>query len=146
MVSSVYWEWALLLQTIKLGIKLAFIYDGFRIFRILIHHKNVFISMEDLLFWIYSAIIIFELQLELSEGVLRGFSILGMLLGMYLYNKILGERLVLLAEKGISLFKRQLTEVGKVFKIVLCKHRSVLTKSRSKHGKKKNTGKKKEAG
>ena len=145
MVSSVYWEWNLLLQTIKLGIKLAFIYDGIRIFRILVHHKNILISLEDLFFWVYSTWIIFELQLEQSDGILRGFSILGMLLGMILYNKILGERLLLLAEKGIFLFKRQLTETGKMFKIKLCKHRCVCTKIRSKHGKKKDSSKKKEA-
>ena len=144
MVSSVYWEWELLLQTMKLGVKLAFVYDGIRIFRFLISHKNIVISIEDLFFWIYAAIIIFELQLEQSDGVLRGFSILGMFVGMFLYNKILGERLVLLAEKGISLFKRQLTEMGKVFKIKLCKRRNISEKNRSKHGKKKESCKGKE--
>ena len=143
MVSSVYWEWELLLQTIKLGIKLAFVYDGIRIFRILISHKNIIISLEDLFFWIYATWIIFHMQLAQSEGVLRGFSILGMLLGMLLYNKILGERLILLAEKGIGLFKRQLTEAGKVFKMKLCKQKNVSIKTRSKHGRKKNSSKKK---
>lgn len=144
MVSSVYWEWELLLQTIKLGIKLAFIYDGIRMFRILIHHNGVFISIEDLFFWTYSTIIIFELQLEQSDGVLRGFSILGMLLGMFLYNKILGERLVFLAEKGIGFFKRRLTETGKMFKIKLCKHLGVSKNNRRRNGKKKDSSKKKE--
>lgn len=145
MVSSVYKEWELLLQTIKMGIKLAFIYDGIRILRILISHKNIIISLEDLFFWIYATWIIFQLQLERSEGVLRGFSILGMILGMFLYNKILGERLLFLAEKGIGLFKRQLTEIGKMLKMRLCKQRDVCTKIRSKHGKKKNSSKKEEA-
>lgn len=144
MVSSVYKEWELLLQTIKMGIKLAFIYDGVRIFRILISHKNIMISLEDFFFWIYATWIIFQLQLEKSEGVLRGFSILGMMAGMVLYNKILGERLLVLAEKGIGFIKRQLTEIGKMLKMKLCKQRAVCTKIRSKHGKKKNSSKKKE--
>ena len=144
MVSSVYKEWELLLQTIKMGIKLAFIYDGVRIFRILISHKNIMISLEDFFFWIYATWIIFQLQLEKSEGVLRGFSILGMMAGMVLYNKILGERLLVLAEKGIRFIKRQLTGMGKMLKMKLCKQRAVCTKIRSKHGKKKNSSKKKE--
>lgn len=144
MVSSVYKEWELLLQTIKMGIKLAFIYDGVRIFRILISHKNIMISLEDFFFWIYATWIIFQLQLEKSEGVLRGFSILGMMAGMVLYNKILGERLLVLAEKGIGFIKRQLTGIGKMLKMKLCKQRAVCTKIRSKHGKKKNSSKKKE--
>ena len=119
MVSSVYWEWELLLLAIRLGIKLAFIYDGIRIFRFFVPHGNIIISIEDLFFWIYAGIIIFELQLEQSNGVLRGFSILGMLLGMFLYSKLLGERLLFAAEKGSVVFKRQLTKLGKVFKMNL---------------------------
>lgn len=135
MVSSVYWEWMLLLQAIKLGIKLTFIYDGIRMFRILIKHKDIFISVEDVIFWMYAAVIIFEMQLKLSDGMFRGFCILGMLLGMYLYSKILGEYLVAMAEKGITLFKRRLTGILKMFKIKLCKHGNVSEKNRRKHGK-----------
>ena len=145
MVSSVYWEWELLLLTVKLGIKLAFVYDGIRIFRFLISHKNIFISFEDFFFWAYASCILFKLQLEQSNGILRGFSILGILAGMLLYNKLIGERLIFLAEKGISITKRQLTEHTKMFKMKLSKHRDVFKKSRSKHGRKKNSGKEKEA-
>lgn len=137
MVSSVYWEWELLLLAIRLGIKLAFIYDGIRIFRFFVPHGNIIISIEDLFFWIYAGIIIFELQLEQSNGVLRGFSILGMLLGMFLYSKLLGERLLFAAEKGSVVFKRQLTKLGKVFKMNLRKQKSVSKNVRRKHGRKK---------
>lgn len=145
MVSSVYWEWELLLITIKLGVKLALFYDIIRIFRFMISHKNFVISIEDFFFWVYATLIIFRLQLEQSNGVLRGFSVLGMILGMFLYNKLLGKQLVSLAEKGIASFKRRLTERIKMFKIKLSKHGDVFKKSRSKHGRKKNSGKEKEA-
>ena len=145
MVSSVYWEWQLLLISIKVGVKLALFYDIVRIFRFLITHKNFVISIEDFFFWVYATLIIFQLQLEQSNGVLRGFSVLGMMLGMFLYNKLLGKRVVCLAEKGIGITKRQLTERTKMFKIKLCKHHDVFRKNRSKHGRKKNSGKKEEA-
>ena len=132
------------MQSIKLGVKLTFIYDGIRLFRMMIFHKKIFVSVEDIFFWMYAAVVMFELQLEQSNGVLRGFSIAGMLLGMYLYSKILGERFLRLAEKGIIEFKRRLTGVVKVFKIKLCKHCDVFEKNRRKHGKRKNTKKKKE--
>ena len=143
MVSSVYWEWELLILAIKLGIKLSFIYDGIRIFRIFVSHKNIVISLEDLCFWIYAGIMMFEFQLEQSNGVLRGFSILGMLLGMFLYSKLLGERLLFWAEKGSLFFKRQLTEIGKVFKINLCRQKSVSKNIGRKHGSKKEKKRKK---
>ena len=135
MVSSVYWEWSLLLQAIKLGVKLTFIYNGIRMFRILIRHKDIFVSVEDVFFWMYAAVIIFEMQLKQSDGMFRGFCILGMLLGMCLYSKILGERLVAMAEKGIILFKRRLTGIVKMFKIKLCKHSDVSGRNGRKHGK-----------
>ena len=145
MVSSVYREWELLFLAIKLGVKLAFIYDGIRIFRFFVSHGDFMISIEDLFFWIYAGIIIFELQLEQSNGVLRGFSILGMLLGMLLYSKLFGERLLLMAEKGSTVFKRQLTKLGKVFKINLGRRKSVSKNIRRKHDSKKKAKKNKEA-
>lgn len=145
MVSSVSWEWELLLLSIKLGVKLAFIYDGIRIFRFFIPHGNIIISIEDLLFWIYAGIIIFELQLAQSNGVLRGFSILGMLLGMFLYSKLFGERLLFVAEKGSIVFKRQLTKLEKVFKINSGRKKSVSNNIRRKHGSKKKAKEDKEA-
>ena len=145
MVSSVYWEWELLLLAVKLGIKLAFIYDGIRIFRFFVSHGKIMISIEDLFFWIYAGMIIFELPLKQSNGVLRGFSVLGMLLGMFLYNKLLGERLLLVAEKGSAVFKRQLTKLGKVFKMNLRRQKSVSKNVRRKHGRKKEKKEDKEA-
>ena len=145
MVSSVYWEWELLVIAIKLGVKLTLMYDIIRVFRFLISHNNFFVSLEDLFFWMYAAVLIFELQLGQSDGMLRGFAVLGMLLGMFLYSKLMGERLVDLAEKGIGFTKRQLTKSAKMFKINLYKHCDVFNKNRSKHGRKKNPGKKEEA-
>ena len=145
MVSSVYWEWELLLTAIKLGVKLAFIYDGIRIFRFLMLHKNRTVSLEDFFFWMYASCMIFQLQLKQSNGILRGFSILGVMIGMLLYNTLLGERLVGMAEKGIGFTKRRLTERKKVLKIKLCKKCDAFRKSRSEHGREKNPYKKKEA-
>lgn len=138
MVSSVYWEWELLLMAVKLGVKLAFFYDGIRIFRFLFSHKNAVISMEDFLFWMYAALMIFRLQLAQSNGILRGFTILGMLLGMMLYEIILGKQLIRTAQKGIGFSKRMLTERTKMLKIKLCNGRDTFRNSRSKHGRKKN--------
>jgi len=143
MVSSVYWEWSLLMYAIKLGIKMAFVYDGIRIFRLLISHQNFWISIEDLFYWIYVTVIMFRTQLEYSDGVLRGFAILGMAIGMITYNRLLGERLIALAKKWIGFIKRLLTARMKMLKIKLCKHERVSVISRRGHGKKKISGKEK---
>lgn len=143
MVSSVYWEWDLLIQSMKLGIKVAFIYDGILLFRMLISHKNIIIAAEDFLYWIYVTMIAFEFQLSQTNGILRGFYIWGMALGMILYNKLFGEKILCIAEKWILLIKRKLTLLKKKLTIKLRKLIDTSKMYRSKDGKKKNSGKKK---
>ena len=145
MVSSVYWEWELFLTAVKLGVKLALFYDVIRIFRFLIVHKNGIVSLEDFFFWMYATLMIFRLQLAQSNGILRGFCILGMILGMMLYESILGERLVKTLQKGIGFTKRRLTESVKMLKMKIYHEGDTLKNSGSKHGRKKNSGKEKEA-
>lgn len=132
MVSSIQWEWELLLHAIRLGIEFAVIYDALRIFRTILTHHNFFVSLEDLVFWIYCTAAIFQMQFNQSNGVSRGFSILGITAGMLLYHKLIGERLISLAEKLIYFLKRQLTGIKKVFKMKLCKHSNDSTHNESK--------------
>ena len=145
MISDVYREWELLLYAVKIGVKLAFIYDGIRILRLFFSHGTFFSSMEDFVFWLYSGVIIFQFQLKYNDGILRGFSILGMLSGMYIYNKIFGERIILLAGKGSAYLKRRLTIIKKMINMKLSKHKDVFQKNRSKHGGKKETEKRQDS-
>lgn len=107
----------------------------------MISHRNFWVSLEDLVFWVYAAVLIFKLQLELSQGVLRGFSILGMLLGMGLYNKLIGGFLIRLAGKAVMIGKRRLTSLKKLFKIKLCKRDGIFADHRRENGKEKDSGK-----
>ena len=111
----------------------------------LIVHKNGIVSLEDFFFWMYATLMIFRLQLAQSNGILRGFCILGMILGMMLYESILGERLVKTLQKGIGFTKRRLTESVKMLKMKIYHEGDTLKNSGSKHGRKKNSGKEKEA-
>lgn len=138
MVSGIHWEWEFLLQTIKLGIGIAICYDGLRIFRTIFSHPAFLTSLEDLLFWIFCTASIFRLQFYQNNGVSRGFSILGIMFGMLVYDKMIGERLVAAAGKLIHFIKRQLTGIGKMFKMTLCKHKKFPVHNRSHYGKKKN--------
>lgn len=111
----------MLIHTLKIGVKIAFVYDGFRIFRLIFPHKKLAVSMEDVLYWSYVTVIFFRFLQEQADGVLRGFSVMGVALGMVLYNKLLGERIVALFEKWIEVVKRRLTAMVKVFTIKLCR-------------------------
>ncbi|MDO5294762.1 MAG: spore cortex biosynthesis protein YabQ [bacterium] len=84
--------------SILCGIILLIIYDVLRIFRRVIKHPWFFVALEDLIFWLLSGIVIFRMMYEMNNGTIRGFSVLGMFLGMIVYNKSLSPFFV----KGIS--------------------------------------------
>lgn len=100
MVSSVYWEWELFLLSLKVGIQIAFIYEVILIFRMFIKHGKWAKMIEDLCYWLYATAILFKLQYGYSQGVLRGFSILGVFLGMMLYYIVVGKSINRLVENG----------------------------------------------
>ena len=104
MVSSVYWEWELFLLSIKIGLKIAFIYEIMLIFRMFIAHKKWIKMAEDLCYWIYATAILFQLQYRYSNGVLRGFSVLGVLVGMVLYYIVVGKSVHKLVERGRRIY------------------------------------------
>lgn len=143
MVASVYWQWEFLIQTIKLGIKIAFIYDGFLMFRLIIPHKKFLCSLEDLIYWVYAILMMFQFLLEQNDGVLRGYAVAGITIGMVMYHKLLGDRIIAGAQKWIGMIKTRLTSVIKMLRIKLCKHKHVSIKNRREDGRKKNSGKKK---
>lgn len=74
-----------------LGIVLVLVYDCLRIFRRLVRHGVVWISLEDLCYWIFTAFVIFAMLYQKNDGLIRGFSIGGIVLGMLLYNQMISR-------------------------------------------------------
>lgn len=80
------------------GAILLVIYDVLRIFRRIVKHGRAWVALEDMIFWTISGILIFKMMYQQNNGIIRGFSIMGMAIGMIVYNKLLSNHLV----KGIS--------------------------------------------
>lgn len=87
-------ELDLFLISILWGSILLIIYDSLRIFRKLIKHNNCTRSLEDILYWILSGFLIFKMMYKHNNGIIRGFTILGMFLGMIIYKILLSDFLV----------------------------------------------------
>lgn len=97
---SIYWGAILLLA-----------YDGFRILRRIVKHNSFFLALEDLIFWVVSSVLIFAMMYRENNGIIRGFSIMGMGIGMILYHSIFSETLVNCITKLINALLRPITLV-----------------------------------
>ena len=83
-----------LLHALSMGIFITFVYDLLRIFRRVVPHNGFFVSAEDLLFWIYCGEEVFLMMYHESDGTLRWFAVLGALVGMFLYRKLVSPSFV----------------------------------------------------
>ncbi|MDF2510384.1 MAG: hypothetical protein K0S04_250 [Herbinix sp.] len=69
-------------------------YDFLRIFRRLKKHGNIMIATQDILFWIAASLFIFVMIYQENDGIIRGFCVMGMAIGMVIYHFMLSEFLV----------------------------------------------------
>ena len=99
-----------LMHSLLMGIFITFVYDLLRIFRRVVPHARLLVSLEDLAFWVYCGAEVFLLMYRESNGTLRWFAVLGALAGMFFYKKIVSPLFVkytsLLLEKVLKLLGR----------------------------------------
>lgn len=69
------------------GILMACMYEGLRLFRSLIRHGTFWVALEDLAYWIIYGFLLFQLIYLENDGMIRGFALLAVLLGMILYQQ-----------------------------------------------------------
>lgn len=83
-------------------------YDLLRILRRLIKHGTFFLAFEDLIFWIVASIYIFSVIYRHNSGIIRGFSVMGMMIGIVLYHYLFKNYLVDIIVKVIRILLRPL--------------------------------------
>lgn len=102
------YELQFFLASVIWGVIILVIYDVIRIFRNIIKHHYFFIGLEDLIFWIVSGFLIFRMMYIQNDGIIRGFSILGMTLGMIVYNQGVSGWFVTNVSKLILFLKKMI--------------------------------------
>lgn len=143
MSAEIMGELDFLLRSMLLGVMITFLYDVIRVFRRVVRHGVFFVSLEDLVYWVFVSCCIFYLLYQENNGVLRWFVIMGAAAGMLLYKMTLSGPFVRFSAWGIGStlgflgkifrfltkpfrimgrgMKKQLTKAWKVFKMILCK-------------------------
>ncbi len=94
------------LISILWGAILLLVYDGLRILRRVIKHDRFFIAVEDLIFWVLASLFIFAMMYKENNGIIRGFSVMGMAIGMVIYHYIISEIFVTMITKLIHMLLR----------------------------------------
>ncbi len=87
------------------GISLTAVYDGIRIFRRILRHGIVLVSLEDVLYWLLFAVAEFLLLYQVESGMMRAYVFLGTALGAAAYHLLLGRHLVRIASRLILFVK-----------------------------------------
>ena len=76
------------------GIIVIAMYDVLRIFRRVIKHGVFAVGVEDFVYWVGSSFFVFHIIYIRNDGIIRGFAILAIVLGMILYNVTISHWLV----------------------------------------------------
>lgn len=100
-------ENAFLLYALIMGAYITFVYDNLRVFRRVVPHGSLLISLEDLGFWVYCAAEVFVLMYHESNGMLRWFAVFGALVGMLVYKKLVSPFFV----RYVTLILRKLLQI-----------------------------------
>lgn len=83
-------EVTFLFYSVLTGIFITFFYDLLRVFRKILPHNDIAVSVEDFFYWIGCSFAIFWMLYQENNGTLRWFAIVGATLGMFFYKKTIG--------------------------------------------------------
>lgn len=93
------------------GMGLTFWYDLLRIFRNVVSHGALLLAAEDFLFWLLAAFSTFVFTFQETDGVLRSYVSVGILLGALLYYTAVSRRLVGVVSRVLLYVKKVLGKI-----------------------------------
>ena len=94
------------LCAIAAGAAVALLYDLLRIKRRAIKTNVIIVSLEDILYWLVSAIIIFLTVYNSNSGEIRGYIFMGNIAGVLIYLLLLSKIVISSSMAIINLFKK----------------------------------------
>lgn len=97
------------------GVVIALIYDVFRILRKTVRTGNLLTYIEDILFWVIVAVVMFATVYYSNEGELRSYIFLGAFIGVILYAMLLSKAVM---NSSLFIIKIVTTIVKTIWKVV----------------------------
>lgn len=113
MSEAIRYELRLAFSGFLTGAGLMAVYDLIRVFRMVCPHGRWAVSTEDFGYWIYCAVMTFQLLFEQNDGILRGYAIACTMLGMIAYQKTISRILLKYLKKGQESIRIRLKKRGR---------------------------------
>lgn len=129
-------------QSVLMGILFLVAYDVIRIIRRVFRHGIIWVSIEDFLYWLVVGIWFFLHMCQVNNGIIRGYVLLGIVLGAWMYYRLCSRPLMRCLEKIIISIKKRLKKVRQVVTIRIEKLRTV---KKPKESEKKDENSEKES-
>jgi len=121
MILSMQGQAFVFLAAVVTGFACGFVFDLFRVFRKAIRHGTILTQIEDAIFWVLAAFIVFYVMFTLNEGEVRAFSVLGAFLGMVLYFSTISRVIMKVSSKIIEMIKKVLRKFTNSVIIGFCR-------------------------
>ena len=82
-------EFYIFLLSISYGLIIGLIYDFYRTFRYYSKPKKLVSFIEDLIFWLVITFVFFMFLVKRTDGIIRGFIVVGFVIGYVFYLKLI---------------------------------------------------------
>jgi spore cortex biosynthesis protein YabQ len=105
--------------TVMSGILIGLMFDGYRVLRGIVKPKIIFTDIGDLLFWLVATFLVFGALLFANWGEVRLYVFIGIMVGIFLYAKLLSKPITYILLKVWRLIVTVMGFVIKIFKMVV---------------------------
>ncbi|WP_432404963.1 spore cortex biosynthesis protein YabQ [Wukongibacter sp. M2B1] len=106
MSTFVYYQLYIFLATFYGGVVIGFMYDIYKIYRAILKPNRFIAIIQDILFWIVISGVAVYVLVYSNDGQLRGYSLLGFMVGALIYNLLLSRIVV----KAITIVLKTIKE------------------------------------
>lgn len=97
---------SVLIYAVAAGFAMGLYYDFFRTVRMIVHCSKTAVMLQDIFFWLSSAVVVFFVSIAVNTGYVRIYFIAAVLLSWALYFFTLGNAVMFIVNMILILVKR----------------------------------------
>lgn len=101
------------------GIIIGILFDIFRVFRRSFHTPDIITYIEDVLFWIISGLFLIFVIFNFTNGEIRIYNIIGLILGSVIYIICISKLFIKINVKIVLLMKKIFINIVKILMVPL---------------------------